>query len=132
MAEKTEDRDDSEKRESADEQNSGDGEGRKGSSEEERLIPDEEISDDGQVYVNRDDIDFDPEEGLYSGTAVDGGTDIPGPHEQVDDVAVDEDGEAEGQSEATNENRSARDSNDSDGGDDDSADDKASAEPSEG
>jgi hypothetical protein len=54
--------------------------------DEQRLIPEEEISDDGQVYVQRDDIDFDPEEGLYSGTAVHGGTDIPGPHEQVDDI----------------------------------------------
>lgn len=69
--------------------------------DEERLIPEEEISDDGQVYVRRDDIDFDPEEGLYSGTAVHGGTDIPGPHEQVDDidpneVAGDDAGDATG------------------------------------
>jgi hypothetical protein len=54
--------------------------------DQERLIPDEEISEDGQVYVDRDKIDFDPEDGLYSGTAVHGGTDIPGPHEQVDDI----------------------------------------------
>jgi hypothetical protein len=54
--------------------------------DQERLIPEEEISEDGQVYVDRDKIDFDPEEGLYSGTAVHGGTDIPGPHEQVDDI----------------------------------------------
>jgi hypothetical protein len=54
--------------------------------DQERLIPEEEISDDGQVYVDREKIDFDPEEGLYSGTAVHGGTDIPGPHEQVDDI----------------------------------------------
>jgi hypothetical protein len=54
--------------------------------DEERLIPDEERADDGQVYVDRDNVDFDPEQGLYSGTAVHGGTDIPGPHEQVDDV----------------------------------------------
>ena len=31
-------------------------------------------------YNDRDDLDFDPDEGLYSGTAVHGGTDIPGPH----------------------------------------------------
>jgi hypothetical protein len=48
---------------------------------EDRLIPPEEISEDGQVYVDRDTIDFDPAEGMYSGTAVDGSTDIPGPHE---------------------------------------------------
>lgn len=54
--------------------------------EEERLIPEEEIAEDGQVYVDREKIDFDPQEGLYSGTAVHGGTDIPGPHEQVDDI----------------------------------------------
>ncbi|HET6876491.1 MAG TPA: hypothetical protein VFH38_03080 [Jatrophihabitans sp.] len=54
--------------------------------DEQRLIPEDEIADDGQVYVSRDAIDFDPEDGLYSGTAVHGGTDIPGPHEQVDDI----------------------------------------------
>lgn len=54
--------------------------------EQERLIPEEEIAEDGQVYVDRDKIDFEPEDGLYSGTAVHGGTDIPGPHEQVDDI----------------------------------------------
>lgn len=59
-------------------------------SEDERLIPEDEISEDGQVYVDRENIDFDPEEGLYSGTAVHGGTDIPGPHEQVDDVDPEE------------------------------------------
>ena len=56
---------------------------------EESLIPDEERSDDGQVYVDREAIDFEPEEGLYSGTAVDGTTDIPGPHENADDTTED-------------------------------------------
>ncbi len=33
-------------------------------------------------YVDRSKIDFDPDDGLYTGTAVDGTSDIPGPHEQ--------------------------------------------------
>lgn len=39
-----------------------------------------------QEYVDRENIDFDPDDGLYTGTAVNGGTKIPGPHDQVDDV----------------------------------------------
>jgi hypothetical protein len=34
--------------------------------------------DDGQDYVDRSKIDFDPADGLYSGTAVDGTSEIPG------------------------------------------------------
>jgi hypothetical protein len=41
--------------------------------------------DDGQDYIDRSTIDFDPDEGLLSGTAIDGDTDIPGPHERGDD-----------------------------------------------
>jgi hypothetical protein len=41
---------------------------------------------DEQSLVDRDKIDFDPDDGLYSGTAVDGTSDIPGPHEEQDDV----------------------------------------------
>lgn len=44
---------------------------------------------DGQEYVDRDVIDFDPADGLYSGTAVDGTSEIPGPHESGDDVESD-------------------------------------------
>lgn len=39
---------------------------------------DEEREDDGQVYVDRDKVDFDPADGLLSGTAVDGTSEIPG------------------------------------------------------
>jgi len=85
MAEEREEQDgdqqDSDQQENGDEQRST-----QDPDDQERLIPDDEISEDGQVYVDRDTIDFDPEEGLYSGTAVHGGTDIPGPHEQVDDI----------------------------------------------
>jgi hypothetical protein len=42
------------------------------------------------VYNDRSKLDFDPDEGLFTGTAVDGGTDIPGPHENVDDVDPDD------------------------------------------
>ena len=37
--------------------------------------------DDGQEYLDRSQLDFDPDDGLYSGTAVDGTSDIPGPHQ---------------------------------------------------
>jgi hypothetical protein len=36
---------------------------------------------DGQEYLDRSRLDFDPDEGLLSGTAVDGNSEIPGPHE---------------------------------------------------
>lgn len=36
---------------------------------------------DGHDYVDRSKIDFDPDDGLYTGTAIDGTSDIPGPHE---------------------------------------------------
>ena len=38
---------------------------------------DEVREDDGQIYVPRDDVDFDPDDGLLSGTAIDGTSDIP-------------------------------------------------------
>ncbi|MGH8861428.1 MAG: hypothetical protein ACRDVG_09380 [Jatrophihabitantaceae bacterium] len=34
--------------------------------------------DDGHIYVDRDKIDFDPADGLLSGTALDGTSEIPG------------------------------------------------------
>jgi hypothetical protein len=40
---------------------------------------------DGQDYVDRSKIDFDPQDGLYSGTAVDGTSEIPGPHAKSED-----------------------------------------------
>jgi hypothetical protein len=38
-------------------------------------------SDEEQSFVDRSTIDFDPDDGLYSGTAVDGSSEIPGPHQ---------------------------------------------------
>lgn len=37
--------------------------------------------DESQDFVDRSIIDFDPADGLYTGTAVDGTSEIPGPHE---------------------------------------------------
>jgi len=37
-------------------------------------------TDDGQDYLDRDKLDFDPDDGLLSGTAIDGTSEIPGPH----------------------------------------------------
>lgn len=54
-------------------------------------------------YVDREGIDFDPEDGLYTGTAVDGTSEIPGPHEEGPDT-TDEDlaqSSDEGESTAT-------------------------------
>ncbi len=36
--------------------------------------------DETQDFVDRSKIDFDPDDGIYSGTAVDGSSEIPGPH----------------------------------------------------
>lgn len=38
---------------------------------------DEAREDDGQIYVERDKIDFDPDDGLLSGTAFDDTSDKP-------------------------------------------------------
>ena len=43
---------------------------------------DDDTEDDGQSYVDRDKIDFDPDDGLLSGTAIDGTSEIPGPHKE--------------------------------------------------
>jgi hypothetical protein len=37
-------------------------------------------SDESQDFVDPSKIDFDPDDGVYSGTAVDGTSEIPGPH----------------------------------------------------
>jgi hypothetical protein len=41
---------------------------------------------DGQDRIDRSTIDFDPDDGLLSGTAVDGTSKIPGPHENGPDT----------------------------------------------
>jgi hypothetical protein len=46
--------------------------------------------DDGQIYVPRDEVDFDPDDGLLSGTAIDGTSDIP--DEPSDAAGSDEQG----------------------------------------
>jgi hypothetical protein len=46
--------------------------------------------DDGQDYVDRSKIDFDPDDGLLSGTAIDGTSKIPGPHEHGEDTQNDD------------------------------------------
>lgn len=50
---------------------------------------------DGQEYLDRDKVEFDPDEGLLSGTAVDGTSKIPGPHEHGPDIGDDEAGPGE-------------------------------------
>ncbi len=40
--------------------------------------------DDGQEYLDRSKLDFDPDDGLLSGTALDGSSEIPGPHASED------------------------------------------------
>lgn len=79
---------------------------------DERL--DEIREDDGQIYVERDKVDFDPDEGLLSGTAIDGTSDIS---DDPDEVAA-----AEG---AADESRESEGSNN--GSDDDSDDDSDEA-----
>ena len=48
---------------------------------------------DGQDYLDRSKLDFDPDDGLLSGTALDGTTEIAGPHER--DADGDEQAETE-------------------------------------
>lgn len=48
------------------------------------------------VYNDRDKLDFDPDEGLYTGTAVTGDTEIPGEHERVDDVPLEDEDDDSG------------------------------------
>ena len=45
--------------------------------------------EDGQHYNDRAKLDFDPADGLFSGTAVEGTSEVPGPHENQDDVGED-------------------------------------------
>ena len=45
------------------------------------LEPDSMPDPEGQDYLDRSKLDFDPADGHYSGTAVDGSTEIPGPHQ---------------------------------------------------
>jgi hypothetical protein len=47
--------------------------------------------DDDHIYVDRDKIDFDPEDGLLAGTAVDGTSEIPGSPSNPDDDGPGED-----------------------------------------
>ena len=64
-------------------------------------------TDESQDFVDQSKIDFDPDDGLYSGTAVDGTSEIPGPHaedgdeqsviEQAKEMAGDDPPESEGQ-----------------------------------
>jgi len=78
-------------------QSSGDG----GDNEKLRLDRDDEDHD----FVDQSKIDFDPDDGLYSGTSVDGESEIPGPH--LDN----ESGELTGMDEAeqpSSENEAAR------------------------
>jgi hypothetical protein len=46
---------------------------------------DKHDDDDNHQYIDRSKIDFDPDDGLYTGTAVEGTSEIPGPHEKGDD-----------------------------------------------
>jgi hypothetical protein len=55
-------------------------------------MPGLDRSDETQDFVDQSKIDFDPDDGLYAGTAVDGSSEIPGPH-------LDESGELSGMDE---------------------------------
>jgi hypothetical protein len=45
--------------------------------------------DEDHDFVDTSKIDFDPDDGLYSGTAVDGTSKIPGPHQDGETGEVD-------------------------------------------
>jgi hypothetical protein len=86
---------------------------------DERL--DELREDDGQIYVERDKVDFDPDEGLLSGTAIDGTSDIS---DNPDDVAAAEqsDGGSAADSDDDSNAESDHDSDDDSGDDSDKPD----------
>ncbi|HKC28227.1 MAG TPA: hypothetical protein VKB75_09465 [Jatrophihabitans sp.] len=50
--------------------------------------------DEDHQFVDQSKIDFDPDDGLYSGTAVDGNSEIPGPHLDQDSGEVGDASEA--------------------------------------
>jgi hypothetical protein len=91
-------------------------------------------SDESQDFVDQSKIDFDPDEGLYSGTAVDGTSEIPGPHagdgdeqsviDQAKEMAGDDPPESEGQIGTMMRSQSKKDESGDDGaaGDDAKAD----------
>ncbi len=58
-------------------------------------------NDNEPEYLDRDKLDFDPDDGLYTGTAVEGTSEIPGPHENDDDSANEsaDQGQQQGQDE---------------------------------
>ena len=88
--------------------------------------------DETQDFVDQSKIDFDPDDGLYSGTAVDGTSEIPGPHaedgdegsvlEQAKEMAGDDPPESEATVGVLARGQQKREQDD-DGGDGDSDDD---------
>lgn len=86
-----------------------------------------------EEYLDRSKLDFDPDDGLYSGTAVDGSTEIPGPHERDDENGSKHNDSADSAGAATDDESSGVDDGDGeqadrsgeqdDDGDDDADDD---------
>ncbi len=70
---------------------------------------------DEQDLVDRSKIDFDPDDGLFTGTAIDGSTEIPGPHEQADDVTDDDGGKEDADSDDDSDDRPGNDDPDVNG-----------------
>jgi len=79
---------------------------------DERL--DEIREDDGQIYVERDKIDFDPDEGLLSGTAIDGTSDIPDDPESVAAAENSENDSSENADNSQDDSDSSEDDSDTD------------------
>ena len=92
---------------------------------DERL--DEIREDDGQIYVERDKVDFDPDEGLLAGTAIDGTSDIPDDPESVAD-AEKSDGESDASSERASDEASDKTSDEAP---DKTSDEQSADEPAE-
>jgi hypothetical protein len=67
----------------------GDGVGSGQETDEQENRSSHQDDGDGPEYLDRSKLDFDPDDGLYTGTAVEGTSEIPGPHEK--------DGDDEGQ-----------------------------------
>jgi hypothetical protein len=74
-------------------------------------------SKDGQSYLNRDDVPYDPAEGLLSGTAITGETEIPGDHENTDAVDDGEGAPADTDQQLSEDSRAAETARASESGD---------------
>jgi hypothetical protein len=63
-------------------------------------------NDEDHQFVDPAQLEFDPDQGLYSGTAVDGTSEIPGPHVETGELGdLDVDGAAQDERQSRDQRR---------------------------